>query len=110
MKIAEQDHNGVIVLVLEGRIDTDGAVQLDRLLHGHLGAGRVRLALDMGDVQYINSSALRSLADVITETRARDGDLKLVALTPRVRRVLQIVGFDRYCTICATLPEALEGF
>ncbi len=110
MNIAEQNQNGVIVLVLEGRIDTDGAVQLDQLLHRHLAAGHYKFALDMAEVQYINSSALRSLADVITETRARGGDLKLVALTPRVRRVLQIVGFDRYCTICDAMPEALEGF
>ncbi len=110
MKITQRSENGVRVFVLEGRIDSEGAVQLDDTLRDAVETGGVKLVLDMTDVQYMNSAALRTLADVITKTREKGGDLKLAALQPKVRRVLQIVGFDRFSSIHDTLQAALADF
>ncbi len=110
MNITERHENGIAVFVLEGRIDSEGAIQLDDTLQSNLSEGQYRMVLDMADVQYINSAALRTLADVITQTRDKDGDLKLVALPPKVKRVLQIVGFDRFSSIYDTVPDALSDF
>ena len=47
---------------------------------------------------------------VITKNRAEGGDLRLAALPPKVKRVLQIVGFDKFSAIYDTLEESLENF
>lgn len=110
MKITEHEEQGITVYVLEGRIDSEGAIQLDDKLQAGVQAGKFKMVLDMTQVQYINSAALRTLADVITKNQANDGDLKLAALAPKVQRVLQLVGFDRFAKIYPNLEAALAGF
>lgn len=110
MNISEETADGAVIIVLHGRIDTDGATALDDALHAKLEADQYRLVLDMAGVQYVNSAALRSLAEAILTCREHGGDLKLVALQPKVRRVLQIVGFDRYSAIYETQQAAMADF
>jgi anti-sigma B factor antagonist len=61
-------------------------------------------------VTYISSAGLRTLADVLTKNKRTGGDLKLAALTPRVRRVLEIIGFDNFFSITSTAEEAIAEF
>jgi|AMZC01.1.fsa_nt_AMZC01000267.1_2 anti-anti-sigma factor len=110
MNISERRHDGVIVFVLDGRIDSEGAQSLEEALQHCFEAGDYRLILDLAGVPYINSVALRTLAEAILTCRAQGGDVKLVALQPKVRRVLQIVGFDRYSAIYDTQEAALAAF
>lgn len=110
MNITERRNNGVIIFVLDGRIDSEGATVLEEALHNRFEAGEYRLILDLAGVPYINSVALRTLAEAILTCRAEGGDVKLVALQPKVRRVLQIVGFDRYSAIYDTIEAALAAF
>jgi len=110
MKITERDENGITVFVLEGRIDSEGAVMLDQTLLAGVQAGKHKMVLDMAQVQYVNSAALRTLADVITTNRGKGGDLKLAALAPKVKRVFQLVGFDRFSAIYETVEAALAAF
>lgn len=110
MNITEREENGITIFELEGRVDSEGAVQLDDVLQGSLKAGKYKLVLEMSQVQYINSAALRTLADIITQTQEHNGDLKLVALQPKVKRVLQIVGFDKFSSIYDSLDSAAAAF
>jgi anti-sigma B factor antagonist len=110
MNITERDENGIAVFVLEGRIDSEGAVTLDTTLLAGVEAGKHKMILDMAQVQYVNSAALRTLADVITTNREKGGDLKLAALSPKVKRVFQLVGFDRFSAIYSTVEAAIADF
>lgn len=110
MNITQRDENGIAVFVLEGRIDSEGAVVLDKALHSAVNAKQHKIVLDMTQVAYINSAALRTLADVVTLNRAEGGDLKLAAVQPKVKRVFQIIGFDRFSTIYDTLKDAMNDF
>ena len=110
MKITEYEKNSITIYTLEGRIDSEGAIQLDDTLQAGVQAGKHKMVLDMTQVQYINSAALRTLADVITKNQANEGDLKLAGLAPKVQRVLQLVGFDRFANIFPNLDSALADF
>ncbi len=110
MNIIERQEDDITIFELAGRIDSAGAIELDDTLQASVAEGAYKIVLNMSQVQYINSAALRTLADIMTQTRAQDGDLKLAALTPKVKRVLQIVGFDRFSTIYDTLAEAIADF
>lgn len=106
MKITTQDHAKVTLLVLEGRIDSTGARELDDRLQSIVAEGHYTLVLDMADVTYINSAGLRTLADILTQTRARSGDLRLVALNAKVERVFKIIGFDKFFDVYPSLEAA----
>ena len=110
MKITERVENDVTVIVLGGRIDTQGAVEMDEALQGAVAQGRHKMVLDMAEVNYISSAGLRTLADVLTKNKHAHGDLKLAALNARIRRVLEVIGFDNFFSIHETVQDAIADF
>ena len=110
MNITEREQDSVTIFALEGRVDSEGALDLDLALQTAVSEGKHRLILEMDQVRYINSAGLRTLADILTQVRAGQGDLKLVNLSQRVARVFQIIGFDRFFSIYATVDEAIASF
>jgi anti-sigma B factor antagonist len=110
MNITEREQNGVTIFTLDGRVDSEGAVDLDLALQTATSEGKSKMVLVMSQVRYMNSSGLRTLADILTQNRKSGGDLKLVNLHPKVQRVFQIIGFDKFFSIYATVEEALASF
>lgn len=110
MNITEREQNGVTIFTLEGRVDSEGAVDLDLALQTATSEGKCKMILELSQVRYMNSSGLRTLADILTQNRKNGGDLKLVNLHPKVQRVFQIIGFDKFFSIYATVEEALASF
>ncbi len=110
MNITERDVQGVSVIVLDGRIDSQGAIEVDQALQDAIAAGKHKMVLDMTDVAYISSAGLRILADVVTKCREAGGDLKLIALNRKVMRVFRIIGFDKFFSIYDTLEAAIADF
>jgi anti-sigma B factor antagonist len=110
MNIIEREEDGVTVFRLEGRVDTQGAEEMDVALNGAAEGGKNKMVLDMGEVSYISSAGLRTLADVVTKNREAGGDLKLVGLNRRVLRVLRIIGFDRFFSIYDSTEQAVADF
>jgi anti-sigma B factor antagonist len=110
MNITEREQNGVTIFVLEGRVDSEGAVDLDLALQTATSEGKYKIILDMSQVRYINSAGLRTLADILTQNKENAGNLLLVDLNPKVQRVFQIIGFDNFFDIHPTVEEALGAF
>ena len=108
MNITENRQGPISTFTLQGRVDSAGAVELEQALHEALSAGRTQIVLDLSKVAYINSAGLRILADVLTQNQANGGDLVLVAPSTRVRRVLQIVGFDRFFRMFDSMESAVR--
>ncbi|RPJ02661.1 MAG: anti-sigma factor antagonist [Chloroflexi bacterium] len=110
MNITEREQNGITIFALEGRVDSEGAVDLDLALQAASAEGKHKMVLDMSEVRYINSAGLRTLADILTQNKNENGDLKLVNLNPKVQRVFQIIGFDKFFTIYPTIQDAMAAF
>lgn len=106
MNIVERDQDGVTIFVLDGRVDTQGAMEMDKSLQAAIAQGKYKLIMDMTDVSYISSAALRSLADILTKSKKGGGDLKLVALNSKILRVFRIIGFDKYFSIFDSIEAA----
>lgn len=110
MNISERQVDGVTVFTLEGRVDTQGAVDMDLALQTAVQEGKHKMVLDMSELRYISSAGLRTLADVLTRNKEAGGDLKLYALNRKIMRVFQIVGFDKFFSIYDSLDAAKADF
>ena len=110
MNITERNENGIDVFVFEGRIDTEGSVDVDLALQAAVSAGKHKMVLDMAGVSYISSAGLRTMADVLTKNREQGGDLKLVALNRKVLRVFRIIGFDKFFSLYDAVEAAVADF
>ena len=110
MNISNYDELGVSVFKLEGRVDSDGVNILTDSLRGAIADGKHNMILEMSGVDYINSSGLRILAEVLTTNREHGGDLCLVGLDSKVQRIFELIGFSKFFNIYGTVLEAMEKF
>ncbi|HET8636845.1 MAG TPA: STAS domain-containing protein [Acidobacteriaceae bacterium] len=91
MKVSSRQVDGVTILDLSGRITLgEGSVQLRDAVRDLLAKGQKHILLNLGDVNYIDSSGIGELVSAYTTARNQGGELKLLNLTKKVHDLLQI--------------------
>jgi anti-sigma B factor antagonist len=91
MKVSTRQIDGITILDLSGRITLgEGSVQLRDGVRDLLAKGSKKILLNLGDVNYIDSSGIGELVSADTTVRNQGGDLKLLNLTKKVHDLLQI--------------------
>ncbi len=86
-----RDAGKVTVVDLSGRITLgDGSALLRKTVRGLLDDQRMQILLNLADVDYIDSSGIGELVSGFTAVKSRNGNLKLLHLTKKVRDLLQI--------------------
>jgi anti-sigma B factor antagonist len=91
MKVTTRQVDGITILDLSGRITLgEGSVQLRDAVRDLLSKGQKNILLNLGDVNYIDSSGIGELVSAYTTVRNQGGDLKLLNLTKKVHDLLQI--------------------
>lgn len=95
LEVTRREQAGVSILQLRGRL-TFGPEELmlnDEIRHA-LAARRVRLVIDVGGVDRIDSAGVGTLLYARAELRRAGGGLALANLHPNHRRVLQVAGIE----------------
>jgi len=91
LTIASREVDGVVVLDLNGRITLgEGSVQLRDAIRGLIGKGKKSVLLNMGEVNYIDSSGLGELVSAYTTAKNQQAEVKLLKLTRKVHDLLQL--------------------
>ena len=91
MKSSTRQIDGVTVVDLSGRITLgEGSVILRDTVRDLLSKGNKKILLNLGEVNYIDSSGIGELVSGFTSVRNQGGELKLLNLTKKVHDLLQI--------------------
>jgi anti-sigma B factor antagonist len=94
------------VVRLGGELDLYNAAQVRSALDDACAQAPERIVVDLGQVEFIDSTTLGILIETRTKLQNRDG-LLLAAPGLETRRALQISGLDKLFTVHDTVPEAL---
>ena len=91
MKISTRQVDGITIVDCSGRITLgEGSVTLRDTVGQLLSKDQKKILLNLGDVNYIDSSGIGELVSAYTTVRKQGGDLKLLNLTKKVHDLLQI--------------------
>src|SRR5215467_11642697 len=91
MKSSTRQVDGVTIVDLSGRITLgEGSVILRDTVRDLLSMGHKKILLNLGDVNYIDSSGIGELVSAVTTSKNQGGELKLLHLTKKVHDLLQI--------------------
>jgi anti-sigma B factor antagonist len=91
MKVSTRQVDGVTIVDCSGRITLgEGSVTLRETVDQLLSKNQKKILLNLGDVNYIDSSGIGELVRAFTTVRKQGGDLKLLNLTKKVHDLLQI--------------------
>jgi anti-sigma B factor antagonist len=91
LKVSTRQVDGVSIVDCSGRITLgEGSVVLRDTVKGLLSKGQKKILLNLGDVNYIDSSGIGELVSAYTTVKNQGGELKLLKLTKKVHDLLQI--------------------
>jgi anti-sigma B factor antagonist len=91
MRATYRDAGDVTVVDIGGRITLgEGSALLRSTIKDLLAEGRKKIVLNLGDVNYIDSSGIGELVTGFTTVKKAGGDLKLLHLTKKVHDLLQL--------------------
>lgn len=94
------------VVRVAGELDLHTSPQLRDHVVSMVGEqSGVRLALDLTDVGFLDSSSLGMLVTLLKRVKERDGDLRLVGVTGSPMKVFTLTGLDRVFEIAGTADE-----
>lgn len=106
LRIELEERGEATVARLTGRFDGAGAALFDREALGTL-AGRPAIVLDLSEVPYVSSAALRSFLKLAQALAAAGGAFVVSGLTPFVSQVLELSGLVGRFRTAANVSESL---
>lgn len=110
MRVNERVSNDVVVVEPKGRLTVETEAEFIRTVRRILNAGRTRLVLNLADVPYIDSSGLGAIAYVYTSAWRRGGELKLLNVKGRNRRLLTVTRLMTVFEEFDSEEEAVRSF
>lgn len=106
MDVQTADKRSVSVLALSGRFDAHEAPKVADWL-GRAGGGRA--VVNLGGVNFIDSTALATLVQGMKRLREGKGELALCSLQQPVRVIFELTRLDRAFAIYPTEDDAIAA-
>lgn len=100
------DDGGTPVIELQGQIDGDATATL-LAAWDRAAAGASRVLLDFSAAEYINSTGLAIIVQVLARARSEGCEVHAVGLTDHYREIFEITRLSDFVTIQADRATAL---
>ena len=97
LNIIKNVNGSDLKVILEGRLDTTTAPQLETELSNVLG-GVTALKFDLAKLDYISSAGLRVLLSS-QKTMNKQGTMVISGVSPEVKEICDVTGFSDILTI-----------
>lgn len=104
--------NRCVLYRLSGRFDGQTAAIFEDAMKKALDVGRYKIVLNLKDVNYMSSAALRVLITTARESHRplNGGDVRLAEVNERVADVLSLAGLDDLFETYDSEAEAVGSF
>ncbi len=95
------------LLTMQGRlVDKVEAIELSVDIEEELEEGSNRFIVDLSKLEYMNSTGLNILINIMNKTRNEGGEAIIVGATPRVLSLFTVTKLDTVFSMRATREEA----
>ncbi len=98
MQINIYEENGASVIAPNGKIDHVTVGEFEEKM-SKLGEQTDELVLDMNEVEYVSSAALRAILNANDQMSEKGGKLTLKNVNKKVMEIFSITGFADYLNI-----------
>jgi anti-sigma B factor antagonist len=107
MEIKLSESNGIAVAAIEGEINISTSPQLKKEMEK---VSNPKLVINLSKVNYVDSSGLATLVEILKKTRSRGGAMYLTHLSDKVRSLFEITKLDKLFGICPDDMTAVGKF
>ena len=111
MKINHREENGVVIIEPKGKImGGPESTALHDLLHELIDQKKSQVIIDLGRVDWMNSTGLGLLISGLTTLRKADGELKLANVTEKIQSLLTITKLITVFKTFDSVEDAVKSF
>ena len=110
MKIEVTKENNVTIVAVEGEIDVETSPQLRERFDELLAQGEHNFVIDLGGVDFIDSSGLAAFVRLFKRVRVGEGDVKLCCIRPEILKNFELTRLNRVFDIFDTRAEAVKSY
>lgn len=100
----------VQVIDVNGFLDAHTYCELEKVLNSLIAEGNYNLVLDFKELDYISSAGFTVLLSTARKVREKQGDLRLVNLPVKIRKIADVLGCSSVIKIFDDPKEALASF
>jgi len=105
---AEIQTGRTVTLLLDGEVDNNSSVALDKEISLITGGPVSAVILDMEKVTFISSSGIGVIVKAQNTLKAMDAELTMTSLQPQVKRVFEIMQLTPLLHVCESREELDE--
>ncbi|MBN1163868.1 MAG: STAS domain-containing protein [Candidatus Krumholzibacteriota bacterium] len=110
LNILEERLDDLVILKLEGLVDSGTSGLLEDRFRELIKRGNVRLIVDLQEVNYISSAGWGIFIGEIKGVRQKKGDIKLCGMRPEVREVFDLLEFNALLKPYNSNKDAMVDF
>jgi len=97
-----------MVVTPQGRFDTNGGPEVERVLADHIERGARQIVLDLSQIEYISSIGLRVILKTVMAMIRKGGKVVLCGGNDQVRTVFELSGVMIMSLHASTLDDAIS--
>ncbi len=105
IRVNEMD-NGIGVIKLGGTLDVVGTGEIETKFSGYCSGDKVRVVVDLADVDFLASIGIRMLVTTAKSVASRGGKMVLLNPSSEVLSVLEITGIPSIIPVYSQLESA----
>jgi anti-sigma B factor antagonist len=110
MNINQESDGDIVILALEGRLDTLNFALLEKEMKLLIEKSQKNIVLDCLDLDYVSSSGLRILLKSLKLVDTVQGRFTICSLQPQIVQIFKISGFDHLFEIYPGRKEAVASY
>lgn len=110
LEVKRKDVDSISIIYLKGYLDAHTASDFEKVLQELLDEDRVRIVVNLAELNYISSAGLGVFMGFIEDIRGKAGDIKLAELTDKVFRVFDLLGFPVLYEILDKEQDAIDKY
>lgn len=109
MNVTFDRRGSVLLVVVEGRLDSADAVAFEETVRTTIEDGDAAVIMDLEKVVYISSAGLRAVLMTAKTLRKKEAAFAVCAPQGTVREVFLLSGLDKIITLHPSRAEALAA-
>jgi len=111
MKYTLSEHKDITIISLSGKImGGPEATEINGKINQLIDEGKLRIVIDLAEVEWMNSSGLGILIDAVTVLKNNSGALRLANVSDRIKNLLKITKLNTVFDLRDSIDEALGSF
>lgn len=111
MKLNHYEKNEIVIIEPKGKImGGPESTALHDLLHDLIEQKKIKVVIDLGKVDWMNSTGLGLLISGLTTMRKADGELKLANVTDKIKSLLTITKLVTVFKSYDSVDDAVNAF